>query len=556
LKTTLTFKEIKFLIENNKEVKIQDTLGFTKIKNCFTKELEGKNLILNDKTNIKCSNTHNLLVNKDWISSSELKIGDFLTDKFGNKSKKIIKIENISKQKWIDFEVENKFESYIQNEVIHHNSGKSLIIYLFSMWMKKENKTNLIVVPSVGLVTQMFKDFSDYGMKNPEKYINQIGGDYSGTRDLSKFPITLTTWQSAQHFNEDSFKTVDSIIVDECHIVGKGDVLDSIIKYAKNSKWKVGMTGTVPRDQVSKFQLLGTLGPVKKVISARELIDSGLATDLTITCIYLKYSKSFIKEYISYFNNKPTYINEERFLIESEKRNTVISKLLVKIAKSQGNTIGLYSKTEQGENILKKVIQERTGNSNFEFLKKITPKVIKEANLLLEKDENKIFYYNKVIEKSDRIKIRRIIKINPEKFINNFKSLDSLNIGFYNGDVDSETREFLRLKIERIDKNNDIPMIIIANYGVMSKGINMKNLHNIAFLSSLKAFTTIVQALGRLLRKHESKTRANVFDFIDDLSYVNKRGNIKECYTIKHFYERLEYYREDEYKLKEKDILI
>jgi superfamily II DNA or RNA helicase len=88
------------------------------------------------------------------------------------------------------------------------------------------------------------------------------------------------------------------------------------------------------------------------------------------------------------------------------------------------------------------------------------------------------------------------------------------------------------------------PMIIIANYAVMSTGISIKSLENVVLLSSLKAFTTIVQVIGRLLRLHKSKAKAHLYDLIDDVSKINPRS-VKENYVLKHFYQRLEYYRDE-----------
>ena len=50
-------------------------------------------------------------------------------------------------------------------------AGKSLILYIFMMWMLKNNKKSLLVVPTISLTLQMKGDFEDYGMKNADKLI-------------------------------------------------------------------------------------------------------------------------------------------------------------------------------------------------------------------------------------------------------------------------------------------------------------------------------------------------------------------------------------------------
>jgi len=110
------------------------------------------------------------------------------------------------------------------------------------------------------------------------------------------------------------------------------------------------------------------------------------------------------------------------------------------------------------------------------------------------------------------------------------------------------------MKPTKIDKEE--PAIVIANMATMSTGISIKNLHNVVLLSSTKAFTTIVQIIGRLLRLHDSKVKAHLYDLVDDVSKIGSRGGSKENYVLKHFYQRLEYYRDEGYNIKEKEIFL
>ena len=437
-------------------------------------------------------------------------------------------------------------------------AGKSLIIYIFCMWMLKENKNVILVVPSIGLVTQMAADFEDYGWKNKDRDLKQIGGEFKGKKDLSEKPLVLSTWQSLQYMKKSEFEIFDAIIVDEAHKV-RGEVLNNITQNAINADFKLGLTGTIPRTRVDKLQLLGTLGNVNNVINAGGLIARGLATDVDINCIYLKHSNFMVDEFYRNTNQKPKYPDEEKYLGTDITRNRKAAKLLMKISQS-GNTIGLFTKTAHGELMLKMVIEERTGNGNFDLLHKFTPKSLEEAYEEFQKDKTKLFYVNKKIELPDRKKLKKNIdKIaldekDAQEFIDNIKSLDDENIFFYNGSVDAETREYIRQKLEIIDKDHQTPAIVIANYSVMSTGISIKNLHNVVLLSSLKAYTTIVQVIGRLLRLHKSKPRASMYDFVDIIDKVGKRGSVTQNYVQKHFYQRLAYYQEEGYSIREKEI--
>ncbi len=94
--------------------------------------------------------------------------------------------------------------------------------------------------------------------------------------------------------------------------------------------------------------------------------------------------------------------------------------------------------------------------------------------------------------------------------------------------------------------------IILGNYSVVSTGTNFKNLHSIVYCSSLKSYTKIVQSIGRGMRLHSSKSMVNIYDCVDILTSTGKEE--KPNYVLKHFYERLTYYIEDEYPINEKEI--
>ena len=68
-------------------------------------------------------------------------------------------------------------------------SGKSLIIYMIVRYLA--GKT-LIIVPTVSLVSQLYKDFVDYGYDS-ETNVHQI---MSGADKDTNRPIVISTWQS------------------------------------------------------------------------------------------------------------------------------------------------------------------------------------------------------------------------------------------------------------------------------------------------------------------------------------------------------------------------
>ena len=111
---------------------------------------------------------------------------------------------------------------------------------------------------------------------------------------------------------------------------------------------------------------------------------------------------------------------------------------------------------------------------------------------------------------------------------------------FVFGGTDAETRESIRAITEKEDN-----AVIIASYGTFSTGINIKKLHNVIFASPSKSRIRNLQSIGRGLRKSESKDQCTLYDIADNLQY-KKRVN----YTLKHLYERVKIYSEEQFDYK------
>jgi superfamily II DNA or RNA helicase len=114
------------------------------------------------------------------------------------------------------------------------------------------------------------------------------------------------------------------------------------------------------------------------------------------------------------------------------------------------------------------------------------------------------------------------------------------------GEIDTKEREEIRRSIEKSTGN-----IIIATYGTMKQGVNIKLLHNLVFAEFSKSMYEVVQSIGRIVRPHKDKKLAVVYDICDDASYYTKprRGGapkLKQNYSMKHADVRLKYFQDDE----------
>ena len=120
------------------------------------------------------------------------------------------------------------------------------------------------------------------------------------------------------------------------------------------------------------------------------------------------------------------------------------------------------------------------------------------------------------------------------------KIVTNKNIFFMSGDTKAQLRENIRQHV----KNHHSDNIILASSGVFSTGVNIPSLHNVIFASPTKSKIRVLQSVGRILRKHDSKNVATVYDIADKI-YENKRN-----YVYSHFEERYRYYIEEDFNLK------
>lgn len=105
------------------------------------------------------------------------------------------------------------------------------------------------------------------------------------------------------------------------------------------------------------------------------------------------------------------------------------------------------------------------------------------------------------------------------RLINNLVAGTNRNVHYIAGEVKDTVREELRHIIE-----NDKGAIIVASYGTMSTGVSINNLHRAISAHPVKSKIINLQSIGRILRKHESKSKAQWFDLIDDLRIGNRRN--------------------------------
>jgi superfamily II DNA or RNA helicase len=376
-------------------------------------------------------------------------------------------------------------------------SGKSMTISLIAEFFRRQGKKGLLLVPNINLLTQFKNDIKDYNLTELYDDTHIIGG--GSTDKHFNNSLTISTWQSMQNWHDDLDK-LDYVITDEAHRFAS-DETAAIVKGTTKCKYKWGFTGTLPEDPTMKMELFGLFGLPKTYITSRELIERGLATPIKIHGITFKYSdndKAIFKEASKTTGNVKTgaYAKQLKFIKDHEKRNEFIVNLTCKL-RGAGNTLVLFQHTEHGKALF------------LDVMKQLHPDV--------------------QVENKD---------ITGKK---SFEFQEKYGVYFLNGEDDAKTRERTRKILE---EHSDATLI--ANFALLSTGVNIKKLHNMVLSSPLKAYTTVTQSIGRGMRLHESKKVFTVFDLVDDMGY-RKPGGV--------FYKQYEHRKNTSYNPEEFPVL-
>lgn len=254
-----------------------------------------------------------------------------------------------------------------QLEAIHHAlvhyrslllsptaSGKSLIIYVLIRYFLEENanKKILLIVPTTSLVEQMFTDFKDYATLdeswNNEAECHRI---YSGKEKMDiRSRVVITTWQSIYKMRPEWFEPYGMVIGDEAHTF-KAKSLSSIMEKLRDAKYRIGTTGTLDGTQTHKLVLEGLFGPVHRVTTTKELMDSNALAQLSIDVLLMKYSDIECQG-----AKQLDYQQEIDFIVSHAARNRFIRNLALA---QTGNTLILYNYVEKHGKPLYAMINEK-----------------------------------------------------------------------------------------------------------------------------------------------------------------------------------------------------
>lgn len=222
--------EISTLLENGYEVEIDSPDGFVPVK-----EFVNKGMFITYELHIEglepviCSDGHRFLTDKGWMTAKSMCNNDQyqILTRYGYKIGKVIETQNISSI--VDLYIDHPNHRYYSNDVVSHNTGKTLFLCHLAASYLAQGKNVLYITLEMSeeeiarridtnLLNVSFEDLEalpkDLYMKKFEKLKNKTNGRLI----IKEYPSTTA---SIDHFrslyNEISLKQnvkIDVILID------------------------------------------------------------------------------------------------------------------------------------------------------------------------------------------------------------------------------------------------------------------------------------------------------------------------------------------------------
>lgn len=99
-------------------------------------------------------------------------------------------------------------------------------------------------------------------------------------------------------------------------------------------------------------------------------------------------------------------------------------------------------------------------------------------------------------------------------------NIQGIDFYYIDGSTNVKKRDTIKERMEDTDGN---VKVLVASFGTLSTGVNIKSITNVVFIDSYKSDQKIRQSIGRALRLHKDKEKAIIFDVVDRFhtSYSN-----------------------------------
>lgn len=407
--------------------------------------------------------------------------------------KKIIK--GLTKPKWLnirDYQIE-AFKNWKNNDYkgileMATGSGKTLTALNIMTEISKNKRMFFIVVcPQTYLVRQWAEEIKEFGVKSiicnseNKNWKNEINNKLfllnEEELDVTVAVVTNKTLQNISFVRAlRRVKKDVMIVVDECHNIGSSSFEEFLEKEElKKISLKLGLSATPDRqgDQKGNEIIEKYLGNVVFQFSLEDAIKDGFLTNYKYYPYFVTLSEEEEKEYIE-LSKKITSMSfsKNSNLKDRKKESTALEMLLFKRARLLNLT-----------------------NSKIEKL----------LEVINEDSFNNLIYVGAGKSKGD-------YEDSGQKFIDKTIEVISEKLDFklmkFTSEESKDEREVVIQKFTEKDIN------AVVAIKCLDEGINIPSIERAYILGSTSNYREYVQRRGRILRKSDNKSIAEIHDFL------------------------------------------
>lgn len=407
--------------------------------------------------------------------------------------KKIIK--GLTKPKWLnirDYQIE-AFKNWKNNNYkgileMATGSGKTLTALNIMTEISKNKRMFFIVVcPQTYLVRQWAEEIKEFGVKSiicnseNKNWKNEINNKlFLLNEDEIDCVVVVVTNKTLQNVSfVRALRRVKKdvmIVVDECHNIGSSSFEEFLEKEnLKKISLKLGLSATPDRqgDQKGNEIIEKYLGNVVFQFSLEDAIKGGFLTNYKYYPYFVTLSEDEEKEYIELSKKIASMsFSKNSNLKDRKKESTALEMLLFKRARLLNLT-----------------------NSKIEKL----------LEVIDEDSFNNLIYVGAG-------KVRGEYESNEQKFIHKVMEVVSKNRHFklmkFTSEESKEEREVVIKKFTEKDIN------AVVAIKCLDEGINIPSIERAYILGSTSNYREYVQRRGRILRKSDNKSIAEIHDFL------------------------------------------
>lgn len=222
-------------------------------------------------------------------------------------------------------------------------AGKTLTCAAISKVYSPHGKV-VLIVPNIDLAIQTQALFKMLGLEPGIWY-----GEMKDARD-----ITITTWQSLDHFPE-LMTDVVCVIVDEAHQAKSKVLSDIMIGPAANVPFRFGCTGTVPKEDLPRNQIYSVIGETIFQLKAWELQKKGVLASSEVFQLVMMDSKNPRYQMASSFDEWSEQLD---WVFADPERLDAMTTIIKDVAENEGNVLILVPYRKHG-----KALEERIEGS-------------------------------------------------------------------------------------------------------------------------------------------------------------------------------------------------